>query len=92
MASGGPLEIGEDDLDVAAVLPQELAARPARRRRRAGVGDDRDPRERGLSFRQRLHQRDALGADGQAVGRVLDVAAGDEAPVGRFERRADLEA
>ena len=44
-----------------------------------GVGDDGDHRELALAFGQRLEQRDALGADGQAVRRVLDVAAGEDA-------------
>ena len=44
-----------------------------------------------MPFRERLEHGDALGADGQAVGGVLDVAAGDDRAVGGFERGADLE-
>ena len=40
-----PVQVGEDDIDVAAVLPEQLAARAARRRRRLGVGDDGDAGE-----------------------------------------------
>ena len=79
------------DLEVAAELPENLTAGAARRRRRFGVGDDRDAREDAVAFRQRLEHRDALGADRQAVGRVLDVAAGDDRAVAGLERRADLE-
>ena len=43
-----------------------------------GVGDDGDRREVALAFGERLEQRDALGADGEAVRRVLDVAAGED--------------
>ncbi len=44
-----------------------------------------------VPFGQRLDQRDALGAQRQPVGRVLDVAAGDDVAVARLERGADLE-
>ena len=56
-----------------------------------GVGDDDDARERPVAFGHRLENRDALGAHRQAVGGVLDVAAGDDSAVGRFQRGADLE-
>src|SRR5438034_5302548 len=42
--------------EVAAELPEDLPARAARRRRRFGVGDDRDAREHAVTFRQRLEQ------------------------------------
>src|SRR5216117_159886 len=38
-------QVREDDLEIAAELPQDLPARAARRRRRLGVGHDRDARE-----------------------------------------------
>ena len=44
-----------------------------------------------LPFRQRLEDRDAFGAHRQAVGRVLDVAAGDDLAALGLERGADLE-
>src|SRR5436190_8453179 len=72
-----PLDLGEireDDVDVAAVFPQELAARSARRRRIVGVGDDGDAGEDVLAVGERLVQRDPLRAHRQAVGGVLDVA------------------
>ena len=75
-----------------AELPEDLAAGAAGRRRRCGVGDDGDARELAMPFGERLEHRDALGADGQAVGGVLDVAAGDDRAVGGLERGADLEA
>src|SRR6476620_3162464 len=58
-------EIREDHADVAAVFPQQLTTRPARRRGRGGVGDDGDGRELALAFGERLEQRDALSADGE---------------------------
>ena len=39
---------------------------------------------------ERLDERDAFGAERQAVGRVLDVAARDDVAVARLERRARL--
>src|SRR5476651_2221303 len=84
-------EVRELNLEVAAELPEDLAARAARRRRRSRVGDDRDAREHAVPLGDRLEHRDALGADRQAVRRVLDVAAGDHRPVAGLERRADLE-
>ena len=49
---GGPfdaVEIGEDHLDVAGELPQDLAARAARRRRLRRVGHHGDAREEAVS-------------------------------------------
>ena len=43
-----------------------------------------------MAFRERLEQGDALGADRQAVSRVLDVAAGDDCAAGRAQGRALL--
>src|SRR5262249_9723374 len=56
-------EVRELDLEVAAELPQDLAARTAGRRRRLGVGDNRDPGEDAMAFRERLEHGDALGAN-----------------------------
>ena len=58
----------------------------------ARVGDHGDARERSMPFGHRLEDRDALGANGQAVTGVLDVAAGDDGAVAGLDRRADLEA
>ena len=41
---------------------------------------------------ERLDERDAFGAERQAVGRILDVAAGHDVAVARLERGAYLEA
>src|SRR5215210_132491 len=87
---GVAAQVGEDDRDVAAELPDDLAARAARRRQTLGVHDDAEALELALALRERLPDGDALGADGLLVGRALDVAAGVDAAVG-FERRADAE-
>jgi len=85
------MQIGEDDLEVAAEFPQDLAARAARRSGGFGIGDDGDAREAAVAFRQRFEHGDALGADRQTIGGIFDVAAGDDRPVSRLQRRADLE-
>ena len=91
MPAGLATQIGEDDFEVAAKLPQDLPARAARWRRRDRVGDDGHTPECAVPFGKRLEHRDAFSADREAVSRVLDVAASDDDAVGRFERRADLE-
>ena len=85
-------QVGQHDLDVAGELPENLTARAARRRRRLGVGHDRNAAKAAMALGERLEHRDALGAHRQAVGGVLDVAAGDDRAVGGFEGGADLEA
>src|SRR5216110_216363 len=71
-------EVGQHDVEIAAELPQDLAARAARRRERRRVGDNRDAREGAMSFGESLEHRHALRANRQSVRRVLDVAAGDD--------------
>jgi hypothetical protein len=44
-----------------------------------------------VSFGQRLEHRDPFSADGQPVGRILDVAAGYDNSILGLQRRADLE-
>src|SRR5688572_16325186 len=85
-------QVAEQDFDVAAILPEELAAGSARRRRVGRIGDHRNACERGVPLRERLVERDALGAHGQPVGGVLDIAPGDDLSAAGFERRADREA
>ncbi len=48
-------------------------------------------RELAMPFGDRLEDGDAFGADRQAVGGVLDVAAGDDLAARGLERGADLE-
>src|SRR6185369_5110660 len=84
-------QVRQQDLEVAAELPENLPARATWRRRRLGVGDDGDAGEDAVPFRERLEHRDPLGANRQAVSRVLDVAAREDGAVGALERRADFE-
>src|SRR5262245_58217566 len=84
-------QVGENHFEIAAELPEDLAARAARRRRRVRIGDDGNPTELSMSFRERLEHRHTLGAYRQAVRRVLDVATRDDLAIGGLERCADLE-
>src|SRR5262249_49860863 len=65
-------QVGENHFEIAADLPEDLAARAARRRRRVRIGDDGNPTELSMSFRERLEHRHTLGAYRQAIRRVLD--------------------
>src|SRR5579863_5112237 len=49
--------IQQRDFDVAAELPQDLTARPARRCERFGIGGDGDAPELARAFRNRLEHR-----------------------------------
>src|SRR5262245_49845637 len=71
VAAGFTPEVGEDHVEVAAELPQNLPAWTARWRWRVRVGDNGDACEAAVAFRQRLEHRDAFGAEGQTVGGVL---------------------
>src|SRR5262249_23910964 len=73
------LEIFEDDGNVAAEFPNQLATGATGRRERVGVGDDGDGVEAALAFRDGLEDGHALRADGQAVGGVFDVASAKDA-------------
>src|ERR1044071_240600 len=85
------VQVGENHLRVATPFPDNLAARPAGRRQRVCVGDDRDAFEFSLAFGQSFPDGDALGADRQAETRVLDVAARIYFSVFLFHGCADAE-
>ena len=89
--TGGTFKIGELNFDVAAELPENLAAGAAGRGRGIGVGDNRDTPEHAMAFRQRFEHRDPLGARGEPEAGALDVAAGHDQAVGGFERGAHFE-
>ena len=77
--------------NVAAEFPDDLAAGAAGRRQGIGIGDDGDGVEAVFAFRDGFEDRDALGAAGEAVAGVFDVAAGVDSSGFRAERRADAE-
>src|SRR5687768_15207887 len=80
--AGFAAEVRKNDLEVAAELPQDLPAGAAGWRGRSGVGDHGDSTESSMSFRQCLEHGHTLGAHGEAVCRVLDVAPGHNRAVG----------
>src|SRR5580704_4666790 len=76
---GLTLQIYQRQLGIAAKLPQNLPARPTRRRKDVRIGRHRDSSEPARAFRDRLEYRYTLGAEGQPVGRVFDIAPGENA-------------
>ena len=68
------------DDDIPAVLPQELPTGAAGWCQLLGTGDDRQSAKLLNAFRYGFEERHPLGADGQAVGGVLDVAARIDLP------------
>ena len=85
------IQIGKNDLQIAGKLPQNLPARTAWWGGCFRRGDDNHASELAVSFRERLEDGDALGADGQAIRGVFDVAASDDRSIYGFERSADFE-
>src|SRR5277367_6008487 len=69
------IQIRENHWDIAAKLPDQLAARTAGRRQRIRIGDDGDSVKIALALAHGFENRDALGANRQTIGRVFDVAA-----------------
>ena len=91
MPTGLAFQVREDYFQIAAELPEDLAACAAGWGRGFGVGDNRDATEFAVAFREGFEHRHALGADGEAVRSVLDVAAGDDEAGRRLQRGADFE-
>src|SRR5208283_507723 len=91
------VQVHQDDLEVPAELPQNLAAGPAGRSESIGIGGNGDAREADSPFGDSLQHSDSFGANGETVGGVLDVATREDGWLasiggGLFERRTDLEA
>lgn len=77
-------------MSIAAELPKNLPARATRRSQEIGIGNYRNALQFPGSFGDRLHNGDAFGADGQAIGCVFDVAAREDAAVFVFNGRPYL--
>ncbi|HKA00517.1 MAG TPA: hypothetical protein VKE70_28590, partial [Candidatus Solibacter sp.] len=88
---GLPTQVDQDDFDITAELPEDLPAGAAGRGECVGIGGDDDAAELSDAFTDRLEYCDPLGTDSQSVSGVLDIAPGVDAPVGTFERCANLE-
>lgn len=85
------VKIGEDDRNVAAKFPNDLAASAARRSERVRIGHDGDGVEfvRALSLGESFENGNPLRADREAVAGVFDVAAGEDATGLRSNGSAD---
>ena len=92
MPAGLATKVGQNHFNIAAELPQNLAACATGRRRRVGVSHDGNTAEFAMSFGEGLEHRDTLGAEREPVRRVLDVATGDDRPISGLERCTDFEA
>jgi hypothetical protein len=77
------VQVGENDFNVAAKFPNNLAARATGRRQDVRIGDHGNCVEAVLAFGNSLENSHTLGADGQTVGGILNIAAGEDAPGGR---------
>ena len=83
--------VDQHDLDVAAELPEDLAAGAAGRGEHLGIGGHGHAAELARAFGDGLENGHALGADGEPVGGVFHVAAGVDAAIGVFHRGAHPE-
>src|SRR5512140_1178783 len=81
----------DHDVDIAALVPEHLAARAAGGGGRIRVGHDGDGPEAAHALGDRLEDGRPLRADRQAVRRGLDVAAREDPAVLRKEGRAHAE-
>ena len=62
-----PFEVGKNDRRPPRKLPNDLTTRPTRRRQRLRIGHNRELGKIPLTFRQRLPDRNAFGANSQAI-------------------------
>src|SRR3954462_10641961 len=88
---GFAFEVREDDRNVAAEFPAKLAAGTAGCREGVGVRDDYDGVEAAFTFADGFEDGDAFGANSEAVGGVLYIAAAEDAAGGGAESGAYAE-
>src|SRR5215831_2750726 len=86
-----PAQVRQNNLGLLGEHQNDLPAGAARRRQLLGIGDDHQIGKIVLTFGQRLPDRHALGADGQAVAGAFDIAAGENLSLLRSQRRAHKE-
>ena len=88
---GFAVEIGENDRNVAAEFPDDLAASSAWRSQFLSIHDNGDPAEFRNAAGDALPNRDTLRTDGQAVACRFNIAASIDVAVLRLDGRTDLE-
>ena len=86
-----PSRFTRRQFSVTTELPKDLPASTAGRSQSGGIGGHGDPFELAGTLRNRFEHRDALSAQGQSVGSVLDVAAGVDSSVFGFKSSANFE-
>ena len=84
-------EIGENDFAIAAKFPDDLAASAAGRSEFFGGGDDGNGVEAARAFGNGFEDGGAFGADGESVGGIFHVAAGENLAGLRAQRRTNFE-
>src|SRR5260370_24954442 len=85
------VQIDQQNFDIAAKFPKDLAARSAGGCESIRVGGNGDSQETASAFGHGFEDGHPLRADCQSVSRVLDIAAGVHAACRIFERRANAE-
>lgn len=85
------LQVRKHNWYVSAKFPDELTTSAARRRESVGVGDNSDRIEAAFAFADCFEDCDALGANGQPVCCVFNVASAEDASGRGAEGGADTE-
>ncbi len=78
MAFHSALQIRENHIRISAKFPQNLSARPARRREHIRICDNGNSIESTFALGNSLENRDSLGAQGQTICCIFYVAAGKD--------------
>src|ERR1039458_5280917 len=81
---GFAVQVDQDQLHVAAKLPENLPAGATGRREIFGIGGHGHAAELAYAFRDRLEHGHAFGAEGEAVGGIFYVAPGVNPAVAVF--------
>ena len=79
-------QVGQDDLDIPAKIPHQLAARTTGRREFIRVGNDNDPDEVVCPFRKRFEQGNPFRTNRKTVAGTFNVAAGEHSSVTTEQR------
>ena len=79
-------QVRQDDPDISAEIPQELATCATGCRELIRVGDDNDPDEVACPFRKSFEQSNPFRTNRQTVAGTFNVAAGEHSPVSAEQR------
>src|SRR5262245_62271862 len=84
-------QVRENDFDIAAEFPKQLAASAARRSQNIGIGYHRDALKFGFPFGNGFPEGDPLRANRKSVGGILHIATGENLTVPGLERSSYFE-